>query len=126
MPNRKGAPARAPRGHLEPCYAQTCARSMVSTRRGKEYTSAQVRELVLDAVFWLHERGWSTPDTIDLQQYGPRLQDFNRTDLQLAIDDLVRTEDLTFTVCTPSRCHRPRPCYSMATTNYWDLPGGRL
>jgi len=124
MPTRKGAPARAPREHLEPCYGQTCAQSMVSTRRGKKYTSAQVRELVRDAVFWLHQRGWANPDTSDLHQYGPQLQDFNRTDLQLAIDQLIRNADLIATDLTPRHCHRPRPCYSMATLDYWNVSGG--
>jgi hypothetical protein len=124
MPTRKGAPARAPREHLESCYGPTCARSMVCTQHGKEYTSDQVRELVLNAVAWLEARGWFHPDTTDLHNYGPRLQQFVRTDIQRAIDELVREQDLTSAMITPPHCRHSRLCYSKTNLHCWDESGG--
>lgn len=114
----KGPVGRAPSEHLEPCYGHTCNASMVRTKRGGEYTRAQARELVLTAVCWLRDRGWPHPDARDLQTYGPALQGFDRGTLQSLLDDLVRTEDLTFTLLTPPHCHRQRPCYSPAPDYY--------
>ena len=124
MSTRKSEPARALTEHLGSCYGQTSHPSMVRGPRGKEYTFAQARKLVLDAVLWLHGQGWSQPDTLDLHTYGPQLKNVGLDDLQRALDDLVRTQDLTFTVLTPRHCRQPRPCYSATNGDYWDVPGG--